>query len=171
MLAPLLDFNVLSVEANWYLRVFDPGQHLRAVDEVAALCAGNEALARALLATAWSERQFISGYAQWTIEILEQQRHYHYRSRASSMPCGTACTSEHRVVRAYRGRGLLHLLVHTLWLSLVTTFFPALGASLHGALAQSEAYRLETHRSAWWPICRVPSTAFVPRSPGGIGGR
>ena len=37
---------------------------------------------------------------------------------------------------------LLHLLVHTLWLSLVTTFFPALGASLHGALAQSEAYRL-----------------------------
>jgi hypothetical protein len=37
---------------------------------------------------------------------------------------------------------LLHLAVHTLWLSLVTTFFPALGASLHGALAQSEAYRL-----------------------------
>jgi hypothetical protein len=39
---------------------------------------------------------------------------------------------------------LMHLVVHTLWLSLVTTFFPALGASLHGALAQSEAYRLET---------------------------
>jgi hypothetical protein len=37
---------------------------------------------------------------------------------------------------------LLHLVLHTLWLSLVTTFFPALGASLHGALAQSEAYRL-----------------------------
>lgn len=37
---------------------------------------------------------------------------------------------------------LTHLVVHTLWLSLVTTFFPALGASLHGALAQSEAYRL-----------------------------
>jgi hypothetical protein len=34
------------------------------------------------------------------------------------------------------------LLVHALWLSLVTTFFPALAASLHGALAQSEAYRL-----------------------------
>ncbi|HUE11791.1 MAG TPA: hypothetical protein VMQ54_12660, partial [Steroidobacteraceae bacterium] len=39
---------------------------------------------------------------------------------------------------------LLHLVIHTLWLSLVTTFFPALGASLHGALAQSEAYRLGT---------------------------
>jgi hypothetical protein len=38
---------------------------------------------------------------------------------------------------------LLHLWLHTLWLSLVTTFFPALGASLHGALAQSESYRIE----------------------------
>jgi hypothetical protein len=38
----------------------------------------------------------------------------------------------------------MHLVIHTLWLSLVTTFFPALGASLHGALAQSEAYRLGT---------------------------
>lgn len=37
---------------------------------------------------------------------------------------------------------LIHLALHTLWLSLLTTFFPALGASLHGALAQSEAYRL-----------------------------
>jgi hypothetical protein len=37
---------------------------------------------------------------------------------------------------------LLHLLIHSLWLSLVTTFFPVLGASLHGALAQSESYRL-----------------------------
>jgi hypothetical protein len=32
--------------------------------------------------------------------------------------------------------------MHTFWLSIITTFFPALGASLHGALAQSEAYRL-----------------------------
>jgi hypothetical protein len=37
---------------------------------------------------------------------------------------------------------MLHLWVHTLWLTLVTTFFPALGASLHGALAQTESYRL-----------------------------
>ncbi|MFA9218597.1 MAG: hypothetical protein ACEQSK_16045 [Sphingomonadaceae bacterium] len=36
-----------------------------------------------------------------------------------------------------------HLLVHSKVLTLVTTFFPALGASLHGALAQSEAYRRE----------------------------
>jgi hypothetical protein len=37
----------------------------------------------------------------------------------------------------------VHLVLHTIWLSLLTTFFPALGASLHGALAQSEAYRLD----------------------------
>src|SRR5271163_1561280 len=37
---------------------------------------------------------------------------------------------------------LLHLVVHNMWLSVITTFFPALGASLHGALAQSETYRL-----------------------------
>ena len=125
MLAPLLDFAAPAADANWYLRVFDPGQHLRGSDDVAALCAANEPLARKLLATAWSDVAFISSYAGWTVDILEQQRHYHYR-----------IASKHHA--------LLHLVLHTLWLSLVTTFFPALGASLHGALAQSEAYRLGT---------------------------
>jgi hypothetical protein len=37
---------------------------------------------------------------------------------------------------------LTQLVVHTIWLSVVTTFLPALGASFHGALAQSETYRL-----------------------------
>jgi hypothetical protein len=45
---------------------------------------------------------------------------------------------------------LLHLAVHTVWLSLLTTFFPALGASLHGALAQSEAYRLGSTSERLW---------------------
>jgi hypothetical protein len=35
----------------------------------------------------------------------------------------------------------MHLVVHAMWLSFVTIFFPALAASLHGALAQTEAYR------------------------------
>lgn len=144
LVAPLLDFNVLSVEANWYLRVFDPGQHLRAVDEVAALCARHEAQARALLANAWSSGEFISGYAQWTIEILEQQRHYHH----------AVATRQHALVHRVHLintylfgltalGACMHLLMHTIWLSLITTFFPALAASLHGALAQSEAYRLD----------------------------
>src|SRR5665213_931518 len=39
MLAPLLDFNQPHSEPNWYLRVFDPGQHLRGADDIAMLCA------------------------------------------------------------------------------------------------------------------------------------
>jgi hypothetical protein len=143
MVAPLLDFAAPAGEANWYLRVFDPGQHLRAVDDVATLCTRSEPLARKLLATAWSNPAFVASYTRWTIDILEQQRHYHH---------GVALKQHallHRVHRvnsalfALTALGaLLHLVIHTLWLSLITTFFPALGASLHGALAQSEAYRL-----------------------------
>src|SRR6202050_611806 len=125
MLAPLLDFAAPAAPANWYLRVFDPGQHLRAVDDIVSLCTRSEPLARKLLATAWSDPQFVASYTRWTIDILEQQRHYHQGV-------------------AIKQHALLHLVIHTLWLSLVTTFFPALGASLHGALAQSEAYRLGT---------------------------
>src|SRR6202453_3808200 len=36
MLAPLLDFSAPATEPNWYLRVFDPGQHLRGGDDVPA---------------------------------------------------------------------------------------------------------------------------------------
>ena len=134
-----------ATEANWYLRVFDPGQHLRGADDVAALCAKNEPLARKLLAGAWSDSEFISSYAQWTIDILEQQRHYHYRVANKQHALRHRVHLVNSILFAMTAFGaLLHLLIHTLWLSLATMFFPALGSSLHGALAQSEAYRLET---------------------------
>lgn len=145
MLAPLLDFAAPSAEPNWYLRVFDPGQHLRSVDDVATLCADNEPLARQLLAAAWSDPTFITGYARWTIDILEQQRHYHYRVASKHHALRHRV---HKINSALFGLtavgALLHLALHTMWLSLITMFFPALGSSLHGALAQSEAYRLGT---------------------------
>ena len=145
MLAPLLDFAATKSEPNWYLRVFDPGQDVRAADEVATLCAANEALAQKLLANAWSEPRFIASYAQWTMDILQQQRHYHFRVAHRQHALRHRIHSLNSVLFALTAVGaLLHLVVHTLWLSLVTTFFPALGASLHGALAQSEAYRLGT---------------------------
>jgi len=145
MLAPLLDFAAPAADANWYLRVFDPGQHLRGSDDVAALCTANEPLARKLLATAWSEPAFISSYARWTVDILEQQRHYHYRIASKHHALRHRVHVVNTALFALTALGaLLHLVLHTLWLSLVTTFFPALGASLHGALAQSEAYRLGT---------------------------
>jgi hypothetical protein len=145
MLAPLLDLDAPATEPNWYLRVFDPGQHLRGADDVATLCAQNEPLARKLLATAWSDPEFISCYVQWTVDILEQQRHYHYRVANKQHALRHRVHVLNSVLFALTALGaLLHLLVHTLWLSLMTMFFPALGSSLHGALAQSEAYRLET---------------------------
>jgi hypothetical protein len=143
LVAPLVDFSRNDGNANWYLRVFDPGQHLGAAGEVEALCTRNEGMTRDKLVGAWSDDAFIASYAAWTIAILESQRHYHQR----------VATRQHALLHRVHalniwlfgltGLGaLFHLVMHTLWLSLLTTFFPALGASLHGALAQSEAYRL-----------------------------
>jgi hypothetical protein len=141
--APLLDLTAPPGEPNWYVRVFDPGQHLRGSDDVATLCARAEPQARRLLADAWSDPVFITSYARWTNDILEGQRRYH---RGVANKQHALLHRIHRVDSALFALtavgALLHLVVHTLWLSLVTTFFPALGASLHGALAQSEAYRL-----------------------------
>jgi len=143
MVAPLLDLAAPATEANWYLRVFDPGQHLRGADDIAALCARTEPVARRQLAGAWEDPAFIASYSRWTIDILEQQRRYHHRV---AMRQHALLHRVHRiniVLFTLTALGaLLHLAIHTLWLSLITTFFPALGASLHGALAQSEAYRL-----------------------------
>ncbi len=145
MMAPLLDFAGSAEEPNWYLRVFDPGQHLRSADDVATLCARIEPLARHLLAAAWTDPVFIASYAGWTMDILEQQRHYHHHVAVKQHALLHRVHRVNIVLFALTAVGaLLHLIVHTLWLSLVTTFFPALGASLHGALAQSEAYRLST---------------------------
>lgn len=143
LIAPLLDFSAPHTQANWYLRVLDPGQHLRGVDDVAALCARSEPQARALLADAWADPEFVDSYAHWTIDILQAQKHYHARI---ALRQHALLHRVHRVTSGLFGLTALgaitHLLMHTLWLTLVTTFFPALGASLHGALAQSEAYRL-----------------------------
>jgi hypothetical protein len=143
MLAPLLDFSSPTAEANWYVRAFDPGQHLRTADDVSTLCARVEPLARKALAAAWSEPAFVSSYVRWTLDILELQRRYHSRVAARQHALLHRVHSINGYLFGLTALGaILHLVIHTLWLSLVTTFFPALGASLHGALAQSEAYRL-----------------------------
>lgn len=146
MLAPLLDFTAGAArEPNWYLRVFDPGQHLRAVGEIAAVCQRHESLVSELLRDAWSDTKFVAAYAGWTMEILAQQRHYHHgvASRQHALLHRVHLVNTWLFGLTALG-ALAHLLLHTIWLSLITTFFPALGASLHGAIAQSEAYRLDT---------------------------
>ena len=143
MLAPLLDFDSPALEPNWYVRAFDPGQHLRTADDVSVLCAQIEPEARKLLAGAWSDPEFIRDYIQWTIDTLEGQRRYHARVSAKQH---ALLHRIHRINGTLFGltalAALMHLFIHEVWLSLVTTFFPALGASLHGAMAQSETYRL-----------------------------
>jgi hypothetical protein len=143
LVAPLIDFSRDDGNANWYLRVFDPGQHLRAAGDVEALCIRDESLAHVSLAQVWSDRRFIADYAAWTIGILEAQRHYHHQLAIKQHALLHRVHGLNIWLFGLTGLGaLMHLVVHSLWLSLVTTFFPALGASLHGALAQSEAYRL-----------------------------
>ena len=144
LVAPLVDFDQPHENASWYVRVFNPGEHLRQAGEVDALCVQLEPLARAGMDGAWQDAAFVRSYALWAIHILEGQRVYHLRAGAENH----ALT--HRIHRitgslfALTALGAaLHLLLHSMWLSLASVFFPALGAALHGALAQSEAFRLE----------------------------
>jgi hypothetical protein len=145
MVAPLLDFTRPEISANWYEQVFDPGNQLRSGDDVGAICAKSAMLARTQLEQAWSDPKFITSYALWTVGILETQKHYHHRVAIKQH---ALLHRVHSVTIGLFGLtavgALMHLMVHTIWLSVLTTFFPALAASLHGALAQSEAYRLGT---------------------------
>jgi hypothetical protein len=143
VVAPLLDHTASPREPNWYPRLFDPGQQAGAPDELAQLCAEHEPLARELLGCAWADPAFVAQYAAWTQGILEGQVGYH---RGVNAKQHALLERVHRINSRLFGltaiAALTHLWVHSLWLTLVTTFFPALGASLHGAIAQSEAYRL-----------------------------
>lgn len=147
VMAPLLSHicdNTTSLgEPNWYPRLFDPGQHVGAPDEVAHLCAENEPLAQSLLNCAWSDPDFVQQYAAWTQGIFAQQVSYHQGVHAKQHALLERVHSMNSWLFGLTAvAAMTHLWVHTLWLTLTTTFFPELGASLHGAIAQSEAYRL-----------------------------
>lgn len=143
MLAPLIDFDAPQSETNWYARILQPGQDLPTADEISTLCERVEAQARTALTGAWTDAAFVDEYLRWTVGTLEQQRRYHRRVAARQK---ALVGRVHGINGALFGLtalcALLHLIVHSHWLLLTTTFFPALAASLHGALAQSEAHRL-----------------------------
>jgi hypothetical protein len=148
MLAPLVDFARPDEDPDWYLRVFDPGQHLRGNREVTELCRRHETGMRSELAQAWEDPGFVAGYAAWTASGLEGQAHYHrgVARRQHALRHRAHALSVWLFGLTALG-ALMHLVLHTLYLSIVTTFFPALGASIHGAIAQSESYRLEASSS------------------------
>jgi hypothetical protein len=144
LIAPLVDFGKPGAESGWYARAGIQGQHPPTPDDVAALCRANEPRVRELLGDAWSDPLFVVAYAEWAIGILQSQRAYHVRVARRSH------VLRHRIHHITTGlfaftalAALAHLVIHSRLISLITTVFPALAAALHGAVAQSEAFRLE----------------------------
>ena len=144
LIAPLVDFSDDAQSTNWYACLNNPGHDLQSGDDFDGVCRANSELARTQLSGVWSAPEFVVDYARWTVTILEGQRQYHHHVALRQHAL------QHRVhtitawLFAMTGLAALgHLVVHSNALTLATMFFPALGASLHGALAQSEAYRLE----------------------------
>jgi hypothetical protein len=156
LVAPLVDHSGSESNANWYARAMSVDMPQTATPELTAMCSANDSLARELLAGAQLDAGFVRDYGRWAISTLQSQLHYHTRlARRSHL-------LRHRIHRITATlfvltalAALAHLLVHSRWLSLMTTFCPALAAALHGALAQSEAYRLEASSQA---VARVLKT-------------
>jgi hydrogenase-4 membrane subunit HyfE len=145
VIAPLIDFDNGAVESNWYSLLFNPDLQKQAEADIKILCNSVMELSRTSLAGVWSDPNFVTAYAQWSVNILQGQRYYHRH---------VACYQHALLHRVHTINGWLfgltavaalsHLMFHSKVLTLMTTFLPALAASLHGALAQSEAYRLES---------------------------
>jgi hypothetical protein len=145
LLAPLVDFEKPTEEPDWYRRVFDSDRQLPDTAEIAKLCAQNESTARALLRQAWAEPEFAADYATWAIDIFAGQRAYHRRSAIRQHATLRRAHALNASLFGLTAVGaLLHLTLHATWLAIITTFFPALGASIHGGMAQSESHRLAT---------------------------
>lgn len=147
MIAPLVNFDECDATPNWYAHLSHSThreQYTPDDADIRALCVSLREFAKSNVSAAWSDPQFITSYAQWTADILEGQRHYHQH----------VARHQHALLHRVHAintwlfgltalAALAHLVIHSKVLTLMTIFFPALGASLHGALAQSEAYRLE----------------------------
>jgi len=143
LVAPLVVAGHDGAGGNWYGRLAGNSYHAPESSAVDALCARLESTALAALGRAWNDPAFVERYVAWTMAQLGAQRMYHNRLAARSEAL------MHRIhklntclfILTFLG-ALAHLVIHSMWLSFVTIFFPALGASLHGALAQTESYRL-----------------------------
>ncbi len=142
LVAPLVNFGH-GASGSWYARLYaSSAPHTD--DGVDALCDANEALARRALTGAWESPAFVLDYARWTVSILTSQRDYHRRVHQRQHALLHRVHAINTWLFGLTGlAALAHLAVHSRLLTLATTVLPALAASLHGALAQSEAYRLQ----------------------------
>jgi len=141
--ALLPDDSSKPAAGNWYARVFGPG-NLNASDEaIDTLCASIAPETLTTLASAWHDEGFASQYGLWCRSLIDEQMHYHHHVGALNRALRHRAHQVTTALFVSTGLGAaLHLVWHSNLLLLLTMWFPALGASLHGAIAQSEAYRL-----------------------------
>ena len=127
--------------ARWLASISGGAEASAEMDKVQALCAQHAALARKSLAGTLLD---VAGWARWMRALVAGQQHYHERVARRHHALAHRV---HKINAALFGLTALGTAAHLFWhlpgLLLVATVFPALGAALHGALAQSEAYRLE----------------------------
>ncbi|MBV8504128.1 MAG: hypothetical protein JO006_20700 [Paucibacter sp.] len=126
---------------RWYASLADGAEPSAEMQRLQTLC--QQHAAEALLALEGMQRD-VAPWARWMRAVVAGQQHYHERvaHRYHAL--------QHRVHQINAALFVLtalgtaaHLFWHQSWLLLMATVLPALGAALHGALAQSEAYRLE----------------------------
>ena len=139
--AALVDFGAADSDADWYASVF--GGAGGGLD--VAITKTLEGPARTALERAWDDAGFREQLAAWLGSIIEEQRMYH-RKRARE-----EAAVQHRVhlltlalFGMTAGAACLHIGIHSVWLTVVTASFPALGAALNGALAQLESVRFRS---------------------------
>ena len=142
MVAPLL-LVAPPEPGNWYARVFGEGSLSESDVAIDALCAASEPRAREMLAAAWQGDAFVAQYGAWCRSLIGEQVRYHHHVAALNRALRHRAHQITTALFVMTGLGAaLHLVWHANALLLLTMWFPALGASLHGAIAQSEAYRL-----------------------------
>ena len=143
LVAPLALPAPPGAPASWYARLAPLTLRAAPGGAIDALCASMETDAAAALAGAWSDPAFVAQYAAWAASQFQVQRSYHQRVALRSE---ALLRRTHTINAALFGLTLAgavaHLAFHSVWLSLVTICFPAVAASLHGAVAQSESFRL-----------------------------
>ena len=142
LVAPLVVPAAPGARRNWYTGLAGKTSRLPHSGAIDSLCARLEPGVSGALHDAWLDAVFVEQYVAWALAQFDAQRSYHDRLMRRSEAL------LHRVhkINAWLfmltlAGALMHLVVHSMWLSFVTIFFPALAASLHGALAQTEAYR------------------------------
>ncbi|MBV8125153.1 MAG: hypothetical protein JOY60_04330 [Burkholderiaceae bacterium] len=143
LVAPLVDYAQAEPGKSWYASIFPSDEDFYEVDELDAFCRNHFERYKTKLGNIWSKPAFVEAYARWALFILDGQIYYHRNNHLRHHHLLHRVHLINNVLFAATAIGAVsHLFFHAGWLSIMTAIFPALAAALHGALAQSESYRL-----------------------------